>query len=240
MQLGLYVPSRQREFSSLIPSGVLAKWRNKENILSFTRPRPRKGFREPFVEMRFPSATTAMFYLEKYGAKKKQDLEELVHEFENGKPAFEEGFAGYAFRIMALPLRGILAISSLGGPLNMSVGEEAVSSVLDMTLPSPNGFERYVPASGDLKSLCEHYLQVVHGSEVYRVRATVENVEVELKGYDVMKSDIYERIDNVTQIGSSPIEGAGYRWRVTELADPLQCECLHLKDAESLGYQQVG
>jgi hypothetical protein len=27
-----------------------------------------------------------------------------------------------------------------------------------------------------------------------------------------MKSEIYERIDHVTQIGSSPLEGAGYRW----------------------------
>jgi hypothetical protein len=212
LQLGIYLPSRLREFASLTPSKILSRWRSKQSILSFSCPRPRRGFREPFIEMRFPFAATAMFYLEKYEAKKKPDLEELVHEFEEGKPAIEEGFVGYAFRIIALPQRGALVVSSLGGPLNTSVAEEAVSSVLDMCLPSPNGFERFVPRSEDLKCLCDHYLQTLPHSEVYKVRATVEDVEVELKGFDLMKSDIYERIDNVTQIGSSPLEGAGYRW----------------------------
>jgi hypothetical protein len=162
--------------------------------------------------MRFPFAATAMFYLEKYETKKKPDLEELVHEFEEGKPAVEEGFVGYAFRMMALPRRGALVVSSLVGPLNTSAAEEAVSSVLDFCLPSPNGFERFVPRSEDLKCLCDHYLQTLPRSEVYKVRATIEDVHVELKGFDLMKSEIYERIDHVTQIGSSPLEGAGYRW----------------------------
>jgi hypothetical protein len=162
--------------------------------------------------MSYPFAASAMYYLEKYEAKKKLDLEELIREFEEGKPTLKDEFVGYAFRIIALPLRGVLIVSSLGGLLNTTVGEEAVSSVLDMALPPPNGFERFVPRSDDLKRLCEHYLQVLPHSEVYRVRATVDEVEVELKGYDVMKSDIYERINNVTQIGSSPVEGAGYRW----------------------------
>jgi hypothetical protein len=162
--------------------------------------------------MHYPFAASAMYYLEKYEAKKKPDLEELIHEFEEGKPILKEEFVGYAFRIIALPRRGILVVSSLGGPLNTTVGEEAVSSVLDMALRPPNGFERFVPGSDDLKRLCEHYLEALPRSEVYRVRATVDEVEVELKGYDVMKSEIYERIDDVTQIGSSPVEGAGYRW----------------------------
>jgi hypothetical protein len=212
LQLGIYVPSRHREFSSLNPSKILAKWSNKRSVLSFNCPRPRRGFREPFVEMRFPLAATAMFYLEKYESKKKPDLEELVREFEDGKSAVEEGFVGYAFRMMALPHRGALVVSTLGGPLNTGAAEDAVSSVLDYILPSPNGFERFVPRSEDLKCLCDHYIQTLPRSEVYKVRATVEDVEVELKGFDLMKSEIYERIDHVTQIGSSPLQGAGYRW----------------------------
>ncbi|WXG44374.1 MAG: hypothetical protein WED04_10130 [Promethearchaeati archaeon SRVP18_Atabeyarchaeia-1] len=212
MQLGIYLPSRHREFTSLTPVKILSRWRSKQSVLSFGCPRPRRGFRAPFIEMRFPVAATAVFYLEKYEEKKKPGLEELVHEFEGGKPAVEEGFVGYAFRLMALPQRGAIIVSSLGGPLNTNVAEEAISAVLDMCLPSPNGFERFVPRSEDLKCLCDHYLQTLPGSEVYKVRATVEDVEVELKGSDLMKSEIYERIDHVTQIGSSPLEGAGYRW----------------------------
>jgi hypothetical protein len=206
------VPTRHREFSSLTPSKILSKWRSKQSVLTFNCPRPRRGFREPFVEMRFPLAATAMFYLEKYESKKKPDLEELVHEFEDGKPAVEEGFVGYAFRMIALPQRGVLVVSSLAGPLNTGAAEEALSSVLDSVQSSPNSFERFVPRSEDLKCLCDHYIQTMPRSEVYKVRATVEDIEVELKGSDVMKSDIYERIDHVTQIGSSPLEGAGYRW----------------------------
>jgi hypothetical protein len=212
LQLGIYIPSRHKEFAHLTPQDMIARWSISQNLLSFASPRPRKGFRGPFVEMRFPYAATAMYYLEKYESKKKPDLEDLIREFEDGKPVFNEEFVGYAFRIIALPLRGILVVSSLLGPLNTTAAEEAVSSALDMALPPPNGFDRFVPGSDDLKRLCEHYLQVLPRSEVYRVRATVENVEVQLRGYDVMKSEIYERIDDVTQIGSSPLEGAGYRW----------------------------
>ena len=206
------MPSRQRQFASLTPSKIASNWRSKRNMLSFSCPRPRRGFREPFAEMSYPFAASAMYYLEKYEAKKKLNLEELIREFEDGKPILKDEFVGYAFRIIALPRRGVLILSSMGGPLNTTVGEEAISSVLDIALPPPNGFERFVPSSDDLKRLCEHYLEALPKSEVYRVRATVDEVEVELKGYDVMKSEIYERIDNVTQIGSSPVEGAGYRW----------------------------
>jgi hypothetical protein len=212
LQFGIYVPSRTREFASLTPSEIVSNWRKRHNILSFSCPRPRKGFREPFLEMRYPTAASAMYYLEKYEAKKKPDLEGLVREYEEGKPILREDFVGYAFRIIAFTQKGVLVVSSLGGILNTTVGEEAVSSVLDMALQPPNGFERFVPESDDLKRLCEHYLDALPHSEVYRVRATVDEVEVELKGYDVMKSEIYERIDNATQIGSSPVEGAGYRW----------------------------